>query len=281
MPIRSVSPSEAKSLLEASEKVEKFKNRKISETTVSMLLGHIRSGHWKPEVNPGVFILTPSGFVMNGQHTLTAISKHDQPVQVRVEKTKDETLIDYFDTGRGRNAGDLLHINGVTSHALKSAATKVLFAYHAKNPSFLSKSTLSNHEVYEYYLSHRGMDKYLYKAQSLNKEPGVKSSIALAMLYASDPNEDNPEVLEEWFSGLHKNVGLVENDPRTALMRKIRVKKERKSARISREEIIEYIKAWNAWVSDAEMKNLTIGAKEGIPTILPASNKQLKPPTTP
>lgn len=272
MPIEVVTPEDARLLIEASNKVSGKKNRALSKDNVTKLKNHIVNGEWYAEANPGIFILD-SGFIMNGQHTAHAIAASGKAVAVNVVRDADEAMMPFIDTGRSRSAGDLMAINGVTNHSIKTAATKVLYAYREKNVGFLGKSPLSNNDVYEFYMKNTGMDAYCYKAQSLNTEPGVKSSVALAFLYEADPTGDHSEVIESWYKGLNKNVGLVENDPRTALMRKIRSKKERKLQRSARDEVIEYIKSWNAWVSDAEIKNLTVGAKEGIPRILPASNK--------
>lgn len=274
MGIEVVTPEDAKKMLEASSKVKTRSNRVVSDDNVAKLLGHIESDEWHAEVNPGIFILS-DGFIMNGQHTCTAISKASKPVAVNVVRNANADMMDFFDTGRGRSASDLMTINQVGNSSLKAAGTKILFAYRKKNASYFGKSPLSNHEVYNFYKENEGMNRNVYKSQMLNKEPGIKSSISLAFMYEADPEGKNPEVIEEWFSGLHKNAGLVVNDPRTALMRKISYKKANKARRITREEVIEYIKCWNAWVSDATIANLKVGSKEGIPAILPASNKVL------
>ena len=99
-------------------------NRKPSERRVLQLIAAIQMGEWQMTGEP--IMLRADGSVGNGQHRLLAIYRSGIAVQALVVRNISEAAFDVIDTGKSRNAADVLAIHGHTNGVAKAAAARGL-----------------------------------------------------------------------------------------------------------------------------------------------------------
>src|SRR4030095_4066006 len=80
----------------------------------------IEMGEW--QLTGDSIKLDDEGRVRDGQHRLEAIYRSNTPVQALVVRNVTEAAFDVIDTGKTRNASDVLAIHGHTSTVSKATA---------------------------------------------------------------------------------------------------------------------------------------------------------------
>src|SRR5690242_1675178 len=101
-------------------------NRKITRRRIDAMAAAIQRGEW--QLTGEAIKLDSQGRVRDGQNRLHAIVQADIPVRSVVAHGVGEDAFDVMDTGRSRNAADVLHIHGYPSqNALAAAARGLMF----------------------------------------------------------------------------------------------------------------------------------------------------------
>ena len=114
-----VTPEQAKAWLDRGGA-----NRKLSRRNVTKLVRAIELGEW--EITGETVKLDRAGRVRDGQHRLTAIIETGKPQPCIVVRGIKESAFDKIDTGKARNAPDVLAIHGHTSVTAKAATARGL-----------------------------------------------------------------------------------------------------------------------------------------------------------
>src|SRR5438105_4620089 len=101
-------------------------NRKITRRRIEGTTAAIRRYEWR--MTGEAIKLDHEGRVLDGQNRLHAIVEAGIPVRSVVARGVSEDAFDVMDTGRSRNAADVLHIHGYPSqNALAAAARGLMF----------------------------------------------------------------------------------------------------------------------------------------------------------
>src|SRR5438105_15259463 len=101
-------------------------NRKITHRRIEAMTAAIQRGEW--QLTGEAIKLDADGRVRDGQNRLHAIVEAGIPVRSVVAHGVSEDAFDVLDTGRSRNAADVLHIHGFPSqNALAVAARGLIF----------------------------------------------------------------------------------------------------------------------------------------------------------
>ena len=139
-----ISPIVAREILK-----KNINNRNVNEAKVFNYAKDMTSGNWLS--NTGELIkISKSGVVLDGQHRLYAIIKAGMSIELHVAYELEDTIFKVIDTGKVRNASDVLQIGGVpnTRHVV-SICTLVSYyqstlgsASRATNTSRLTTSAL-------------------------------------------------------------------------------------------------------------------------------------------
>src|SRR5438105_5152324 len=101
-------------------------NRKITRRRIDAMTAAIKRGEWR--LTGEAIKLDHEGRVRDGQNRLHAIVQAGTPVRSVVARGVSEDAFDVMDTGRSRNAADILGIHGYPSqNALAAAARGLMF----------------------------------------------------------------------------------------------------------------------------------------------------------
>ena len=101
-------------------------NRKTTRRRIEAMTAAIQRGEW--QLTGEAIKLDHQGRVRDGQNRLHAIVEAGIPVRSVVARGVNEDAFDVMDTGRSRNAADVLHIHGYPSqNALAAAARGLMF----------------------------------------------------------------------------------------------------------------------------------------------------------
>lgn len=103
-------------------------NRPVSQGNVDFLAAQMRAGEWK--VNGEAIVRDEDERVIDGQHRLWACVQADKPFTTLVVTGVKRSAFPTFDSGKGRNAADALHIariDGGNANRLAAALSWVTF----------------------------------------------------------------------------------------------------------------------------------------------------------
>lgn len=107
-----ITPEEAQALL-----LKNKINRRIQEPRVKEKVDAIKSGHWT-ESNDAICV-SRDGFLLNGQHRLTAIARAGIPVLVTMAYNAPDDIV--IDRGKERSPVDSLYMRGMISRNMASS----------------------------------------------------------------------------------------------------------------------------------------------------------------
>jgi hypothetical protein len=132
-------------------------NRKKSERSVIALVTAIQMGEWK--VTGETIQLDAEGKVRNGQHRLEAIYRSGIACYALVVRGVQEDAFDVIDTGKSRNAANVLEIHGHTQTIAKATAARGLihierFGRYAPGTARTTVPGPSNAAILAYVESH-------------------------------------------------------------------------------------------------------------------------------
>jgi hypothetical protein len=112
--VQTITPSKAAELLEANTT-----NRPVSRSVVRSFAEAMQRGEWI--VTHQGIAFDVNGVLIDGQHRLAAIVEADVPVDLTVFTDVDDGTFDVLDTGKRRNAADVLAIEGEKSSTMLAA----------------------------------------------------------------------------------------------------------------------------------------------------------------
>jgi len=94
-------------------------NRPVSRSVVRSFAEAMQRGEWI--VTHQGIAFDVNGVLIDGQHRLAAIVEADVPVDLTVFTDVDDGTFDVLDTGKRRNAADVLAIEGEKSSTMLAA----------------------------------------------------------------------------------------------------------------------------------------------------------------
>jgi len=102
-------------------------NRPLSQRTVRDFAQAMRRGEWRV-THQGIAFDT-TGALVDGQHRLAAIIEAEVPVEVTVFTEVPVGAFDVLDTGKRRNAADVLAIDGEKSAVTLAVMIRTVWLY--------------------------------------------------------------------------------------------------------------------------------------------------------
>jgi hypothetical protein len=264
--VQTISPSKAAELLEANTT-----NRPLSRAVVHSFAEAMRRGDWV--VTHQGIAFDVNGVLVDGQHRLAAIIEADQPVELTVFTDVDEGTFDVLDTGKRRNAADVLAIEGEKSSAMLAAMVRTVWLYENRPDLNWSGggAAVTNHQVVETLDQHPKLRQFVTVGEQIATATGMIKSAAGAASYLVSRASKRAE-LDEWYEGIIDGAGLRKQDARL-VFRRVMFNMARKQAgqairrRESREHVALYIKAFNAWRANERVNQLRFNPREPMPRI--------------
>jgi hypothetical protein len=266
--VQIISPKRASELLEANTS-----NRPLSKATVRSFAEAMRRGDWLV-THQGIAFDT-NGVLVDGQHRLAAIIEADQSIELTVFTNVDPDTFDVLDTGKRRNAADALAIGGEKSTTLLAAMVRTVWLDENRPETSWSggAAAVTNHQIVQTFAAHPLLRDYVPVAERVATETGMIKSAAGAAAYLVDAqNKSKRARLAECHDGVIDGAGLAKTDPRL-VFRKTMFAMARKQAgavqrrRDTREHVVLYLKAFNAWASGETLTQLRYTPREPAPAI--------------
>ncbi|QKW51397.1 hypothetical protein [Streptomyces buecherae] len=244
-------------------------NRPLSRQTVVHLTRAIQRGEWKL-THQGI-AFDENGQLVDGQHRLEAVVKAGVAVEMLVAYGVPRAAFTVMDTGRKRTGRDALSLAGETNSTHLAAALRGLQLYLSSPDANWSggSSLISNDQLLTTLEQHPDMRESINRGMALNRATKVTVTAASIGWYVT--SRERPDIDQApWFDGLVSGAGLVESDPRLTLRNTLlgmAAGKRYRKRDDSREHLLYYLKAWNAWVEGRALKLLRRSPGEKMPKI--------------
>ncbi|WP_020500436.1 hypothetical protein [Sciscionella marina] len=264
--VQKITPQKAETMLEANTS-----NRPLSKPVVRAFAEAMRRGEWQV-THQGIAFDT-NGVLVDGQHRLAAIVAAEQPVEMTVFTEVPADTFDVLDTGKRRNAADVLAIEGEKSSVMLAAMLRTIYLV-ANRPDVnwsSGSASVTNTQILETLEAHPKAREYVHLGERISAATGMIKSAAGAASYLVDAANKRVD-LEDWYEGIIEGAGLRRNDPRLTF-RNTMFRMARKEAgqvqhrRESREHVTLYVKAFNAWARGDNLTQLRYAAREEFPPI--------------
>lgn len=264
-----ISPKKASDMLAANTT-----NRPISKPVVRSFADVMRRGEWRV-THQGIAFDT-NGVLVDGQHRLAAVLEADMPIEMTVFTEVPPETFDVLDTGKRRNAADVLAIDGETKTLMLASMLRTVWLYqHRPEQSWSGRAaSVSNPEIRQTLGEHPGIRDCVTLGERIAAETGMIKSAAGAASYLVD--HANPQAdLDPWWEGIIEGAGLGKNDPRLRFRNTmLRMAREQAShtqrRRNTREHVALYLKAFNAWAGGEALHQLRYSAQQPLPPIATA-----------
>lgn len=130
-------------------------NRPLSKDHVNSLAKRMNQGHWK--LNGQCLIFFKNGNLGDGQHRLSAVISHGEPVWFDVAFGIDEDSFTTIDDGRKRSPKDALAIHDIPNYSNTASAIKKIIDIQRGSVARSRNAGLanvSNHDVLNWYYEH-------------------------------------------------------------------------------------------------------------------------------
>src|SRR5947208_280008 len=250
VPVRSrvqkITPDKAEEMLAANTA-----NRPVSKSTVRAFAEAMRRGDWLV-THQGIAFDT-NGVLVDGQHRLAAVIEAEIPVEMMVFTEVEPDIFDVLDTGKRRNAADVLAIEGEKSTTLLAAMVRTVWLYHNRRDASWSGggAAVTNHQVVQTLEAHPRIREFVSVAEKIAAETGmIKSAAGAAAYLVESANKTKKARLEKWHDGVIEGAGLRKNDPRLVFRRTMFTMARRQAGEVqrrrdTREHVGLYLKAFN------------------------------------
>ncbi|MDH6228174.1 hypothetical protein [Streptomyces sp. MJP52] len=244
-------------------------NRPLSKNTVHQLAAQIQRGEWQL-THQGI-AFDEDGVLIDGQHRLAAVVKAGIGVPMTVARGVPRTAFTVMDTGRKRTGRDALSLAGEANATHLAAALRGLHLYlNAPNSAWSGgASVTSNDQLLTLLEQHPGVRDAVLHGVALNR--GCRITVTAAAIGWYVTSRERPDIDQStWQEGVVTGARLEPGDPRLTLrntMLSLAVGKTHRRRDDSREHLLYYLKAWNAWVEGRPIKLLRRSPNETMPAI--------------
>lgn len=230
-------------------------NREIRDQKVDKWAHAMSAGQWR--LNGQTICFDPNGILVDGQHRLAAVVKSGVTIQsVVVRGINMETQIT-VDTHTPRSFGDVLKWRGESAPVGLAAAVRALYRFKFGDgwaTQGNSDRTATYDDLLDVLKMYPGIRQSRIVAEHLRKQIPVPTAQMAAlhyMLWETAPLEANT-----FFDLLTSGESLKSNDP-IYMLRRCFLNDARSTTKLNvRHRLALTIKAWNAWITGAEMKLL-------------------------
>lgn len=263
-----IGPKEAAKYLERNQN-----NRPVRRSVVRRYAETMRRGQWKLTPEPIAFDV--NGDLINGQHRLAGVVESGATVQFVVARGVDPEAFSVIDSGVARTMGDRLSQVGFAYPTVAAAALRMVLLYRTAadirwtGPGNGYRMFKTNQEILD--LAESYGEAALAEAGSLAYRAGAsdvrltRSATFATYLLLKDAGVDDQQLLE-FYNGVITGEGLLRDDPRLTLRRW--AAKQAGAQGKGQRSIVAQLKAWNAFVVGAPLRQIKYLPNEVMPQIV-------------
>ena len=200
-----------------------MKNRRISPPSVRKAAAQMRDKRWRDTTSQSI-AFGADGRLMDGQHRLAAVVLADRPVTFLVVRGLSDDVQDVLDTGRARNAGDVLRMSGIPSANANAAAVRLLLTYDmgVDRPWGEKRKLITNEDIKKFVMTNLGvLERWGPDSQAAYRRFGGSHAAWLGGYVLIDRfvrgREGLIETQHQFVAGLTTGANVPDLDPRLAL----------------------------------------------------------------
>jgi hypothetical protein len=244
-------------------------NRPLSRSSVTALAQAIERGEW--QISHQGLAFNQDGDLIDGQHRLAAIARAGIPVEILVTWDVPNSSFTVLDTGRKRTGRDTLSLANESNSTHLAAALRGLHLYRtAQEKQWTGASSMiTNDQLLHLLEENPGIRQAVVRGIAINRSTKVTVTAASVGWYVT--SQERPEIDQsDWYDGLVTGANLSQGDPRLTLrntMLNLASGKAFRRRHDSREHLLYYLKAWNAWVEGRSIKLLRRSPGEQMPPV--------------
>ncbi|MBO0883441.1 MAG: hypothetical protein J2P17_24515 [Mycobacterium sp.] len=264
--IQTITPTKAAEMLQANTS-----NRPLSKRVVQTFAEAMKRGEWKI-THQGVAVDT-NGTLVDGQHRLAAVIEANLPVEMTVFTDVPPDTFDVLDTGKRRNAADVLAIEGEQSTHHLAAMLRTVWLYDNRRDMNWSGggASVSNQQILETLEANPSIREYVAVGDRLASEVGMIKSAGGAVSYLV-ARVNSQKKLQPWLDGVIDGAGLEKGDARLRFRNHMlglarREAGEVRRRRDTREHVGLYLTAFNAWATGEQLTRLRFSARDAMPDV--------------
>lgn len=263
--IENITPQIAERML-----LKNTNNRPINELNVLALSKEIKTGNW--HLTGEAIKFDKEGALIDGQHRLMAIVKAERSAKMQVTRGLPSEAFKYIDTGRMRQASDVLAIEGFKNSVNTAAMIRFIIAYKRGNYNTTSTANrgafrITNAMISEFAskYSKSVLDSYGFgygKGNTKGKKL-VNGTLAAGMHYIL--KSINEQEADDFFNKLLEGTMLTKTSPIHLLRERFMHDGLNKSKMNMSEKVALIIKAWNAYRKGIPVQRLIFVKGETFP----------------
>lgn len=250
--------------------------RRVRPTVVSRYARDMAEGRWHEDT--GTIDFDDRGVLGDGQHRLLAIIEANVAVRFRVRYNVPVEVFDFVDWGMKRTLGDLLRHRGEHNVAALAAAANLGWRWD-RDDLISNHAHPSNMEILGWIDANPTIRDAVRVTLGITKRPpGLKASVAPIVFYRFGQVEPSESLV--FMERIRAGVALTSEDP------VLRLRDYLMGTRQSRAvmDLAITIKAWNAWITGAPMRQLSWkrggSLKEALPVVIDSDARAYPPPFT-
>jgi hypothetical protein len=238
--VRTITPVVATEMLK-----KNLNNRKVSENHVRFLAEEMRNGNWLFDGQPLRF--DENNVLIDGQHRLNAIIKSQTSQNLLIITGLKKESFRVMDTGKNRNAADVLSINGEQYYSTIASCAKFIIMLKSGSSDRNRIGRTSNTNIVKWLDNNRSIIEHIKIAEKLKHSfSGVLTGTYIAsfrFLFA----EKDVIKSEDFIRKLCTGLDLTEKDPILTLRRTLIKEKMAKWNMPQKDKQALIIKGWNAY----------------------------------
>ncbi len=257
-----ISPEEAQEILRTKNKV----NRPLDKWQISRYAASIKAGEWR--VNGQGIIFAPDGTLLDGQNRLAAIVEAKTAVSTYVTYNIPEDTRPTMDSGKKRTAAHVLYFMGYKNAQVMAPIVRLAYVYDIldRTMNLNGKARTVNTDIIVRHAGYLTPDVVDSTTIAAGGRHHLKPSVIgfCHLLFA----RKNKALADEFMHQLKTGENLTEAHPVLTLFNKLILSYTRGNLSV-REQIALYIKAWNAYVAEETLPELSWNARtEAFPTVM-------------
>jgi len=265
--IRTITPQEAKEILEG-----QIKNRKLSQQTILRYAKQMKAGRWKLN---GETITFGGGMLIDGQHRLHACIKSDVPLSVICVILDNNEAFNTIDSGKRRNVADVFSINGLKRTTNMAATLAVMVKIDNTGEITAAgggrSARIENHECEELLLNYPNLDTSVKQAQKWWKLLKIKTTATASLNYllrraeGRVEDDESTTLADKFMNQVFYGENLTKGSPGLVL-RNAFIKHVTHNAQPETRYILKAgICCWNNWLKGKEMDRIAVRGDSMIP----------------
>lgn len=235
-------------------------NRPLKGWLVDYLAKAITSGDFV--YNGESVIVSKDGYLLDGQHRLSAIVKTGIPCQIELIEGVNKKVMPTIDTGSGRSAADVFAMNGFKNCNVLAGVVKLIYYFNKKQLAITrsGSSKMHNTEAFEFLMNNLDIPEYIIKTNF----PGLSGTEISFMNYVA--TNCDPDLGAEFIDKLNNGLGLSDGDP-VLQCRNVLLKNKIESRHEKLSTIAKYMflfKALNLTLASKTVKKMIVRPGSGI-----------------